>query len=68
MIYADSTTTSSFLIFLKDDSTISDVYLGTSTSLKIVFNKMVDTVNRYVKYTNNSVNIYLNAFQPYLVI
>jgi hypothetical protein len=30
------------------------VYLGTSTSLKIVFNKMADTVVRYMKYINNN--------------
>jgi hypothetical protein len=44
MIYTDSTTTSSFLIFLKEESTISDMYLGKSASLKTVFNKMADRV------------------------
>lgn len=29
---------------------------------------MVDTVNSYVKYINNSVNIYPDVFQPYSAI
>jgi len=29
---------------------------------------MVDTVNRYVKYINNTVNIYPGIFQPYSAI
>jgi hypothetical protein len=68
MIYAYSTTTSSFLIFLKDNKDNLRSVIRYKYFIKGVFIKTADTVNRYLKYINNTVNVYPYMFQPYLAI